>query len=498
MDMFGEPARGPARPDPLALLVALAWRYRHELAPFYAVLVLAVLASIGHDYAPHWWPLALPLGGAATAAMCRWKAERRVEEVYVVAVGSAATVWATVAWRTSPWHDWLVWTALLGAVAAGAPRWWHYRRRGKVAVARGAPRGARRELRHIVRRWPELSEDMQLGGSHVHRAEADKTGFTFTVELRAGMIAADAVANLSRIESVLQTRPGAVRVLPDPDRANRAFVRVVNRDPLVAPIPWPGSSADSVTEPVTLGLFDNGEPVRLAIVGEHVLIGGATGRGKSGLLNAILAELSVRGDAVVWGIDMKLGLELAPWRAVLGRLATTADEARALLSAANRVLDARARLLADRKGRKWEPSPDEPVLVVAVDERAELSADALALLERLARMGRAVGIVLVAVTQRPSVAALGSLAAGEPHKPCRRATARVETREPAIDPDGLLLAALDGAPHGGLSADELALQLGRSRAWVYKCLLVHRSTGRAVSLRRGRWAAGRTDRRRVQ
>ncbi len=585
VDMFGEPARGPARPDPLAFVVALGWRYRHELAPFYGALVLAVFASIGHDYAARLWPLGLLLGGAATAAAWHWKAERRAEEVYVLAVGSATTVWSTVAWWASPWHDWLIWTAVLGAVAAGLPRWWHYRRRGKIAVVRGAPRGARRELRRIVRRWPELADDMELSGSHVQRAEADETGFTFTVVLRAGLTAADAVANMSRIESVLQTRPGAVRVLPDPDRANRAFVRVVNRDPLAAPIPWPGSTADSVTVPVTLGLFDNGEPVRLVIVGEHLLIGGATGRGKSGLLNAILAELSVRGDVVVWGIDMKLGLELAPWRRVLARLATTADEALALLAAANRVLDARARLLADREGRKWEPSPDEPVLVMAVDELAELSADALALFERLARMGRAVGIVLVAVTQRPSVAALGSLdartqmtvrislgvieardaelilgsgrigegwrterfggpgyflvlapgqhetprparaywlhdervravagrhsaprpaldsvsadAAGEPQKPSLSATAPVETREPAVDPDGLLLAALDKAPHDGLSADELAAQLGRSRAWVYKRLLAHRSAGRAVSLRRGRWAAGQACRPRV-
>jgi S-DNA-T family DNA segregation ATPase FtsK/SpoIIIE len=279
---------------------------------------------------------------------------------------------------------------------------------------------------------------------------------------------------------------------------------------------------------------------------------------------------------------MKLGLELAPWRRVLDRLATTADEAFALLSAANRVLDARARLLAEREGRKWTPSPDAPVLVVAIDELAELNSDSLALFERLARMGRAVGIVLVAVTQRPSVAALGSLdartqmtvrvslgvieardaelilgsgrigegwrterlggpgyflilapgqyevprvaraywlddddvravavrhsasrpaldsvsadAAREPERPSESATAPLETREPEPEPDGLLLAALDGAPDGGLSADELAAQLGRSRAWVYKRLLAHRSVGRAVSLRRGRWAAGQRDR----
>jgi DNA segregation ATPase FtsK/SpoIIIE, S-DNA-T family len=60
-------------------------------------------------------------------------------------------------------------------------------------------------------------------------------------------------------------------------------------------------------------------------------------------------------------------------------------------------------------GRKWQPAAAEPALVIAVDELAELSADAMALLERLARLGRAAGIILIGATQRPSAEALGGL-----------------------------------------------------------------------------------------
>jgi S-DNA-T family DNA segregation ATPase FtsK/SpoIIIE len=56
-----------------------------------------------------------------------------------------------------------------------------------------------------------------------------------------------------------------------------------------------------------------------------------------------------------------------------------------------------------------------------------------------------------------------------------------------------LLAALDAAPPGGLSAAELAARIGRSRAWVFSRLDVHASAGRAVRLRRGRWT-GRAER----
>jgi S-DNA-T family DNA segregation ATPase FtsK/SpoIIIE len=366
-------------------------------------------AGIGYDYAQSWWPLALPLGGAATAAAWHWLADREPERIYVLAVGTMATAWTAVAWWASPWHDWLVLIGVLSAVACGAPRWWHYRRRGKVTVQRGAPRSARRELRRIVKHWPELSEYMDLAGSHVQRAEADAIGFTFTLALRAGLTAADVMGKLARVESVLETRPGAARLLPDPARAHRALLRVVRDDPLATVIPWPGTSATSIHEPIVIGRFEDGEPVSIRLVSEHALIGGTMGRGKSGVLNVMLAELSARADVVVWGIDMKGGLELAPWRPVLDRLATTADNALALVEAANRVLDVRAGLLTERSERKWQPTADEPALVVAVDELAELGDEALALFERLARMGRAAGIILVAATQRPSAAALGSV-----------------------------------------------------------------------------------------
>ena len=59
--------------------------------------------------------------------------------------------------------------------------------------------------------------------------------------------------------------------------------------------------------------------------------------------------------------------------------------------------------------------------------------------------------------------------------------------------DVALLAALDAAPPAGQSAEELAAQVGRSRAWVFSRLDVHATTRRAIRLRRGRWT-GRGER----
>ena len=270
------------------------------------------------------------------------------------------------------------------------------------------------EVAPVVRRHVDLEPlhmplRTDLAGSHIQQAEADEVGFTFTLALRAGTTAADVASRLLRIESVLETRTGAARVVAVPSKANRAVLRIVNNDPLATLIPWPGTNATSINDPIVLGRFEDGDPVAINLVGEHVLTADTMGRGKSGVLNAFMAELSGRRDVVLWGIDMKRGLELMPWQPVLDRLATTEDATHELLSAANRVLDARADLLAERKERKWPPTPTEPALVIAVDELAELDADAMALLERLARMGRAEGIILIAVTQRPSGEVLGGL-----------------------------------------------------------------------------------------
>jgi S-DNA-T family DNA segregation ATPase FtsK/SpoIIIE len=428
-DEFGEPAWGPARPpDPHELLIRLGWRYRYQLAPYYAALTLAAVAILGSELAPRLWPAVLLVGAAATAAAWRWLAERRSTEVYVIAVGAGATLWTTAAWFASPFHGWAFWTAVLGATAAGIPRWWHYRWRGKITVRKGARRRARRELRRIVKHWPELSESMELTGSTVRHAEADALGFSFSVTLRAGQTASDVIGKLHRVESTLETRPGAARLIADPKKANKVVVRVVHDDPLTTPIPWPGSTAASINEPIVLGRFEDGDPVNLRLVGNHLLTGGTTGSGKSGVVNAFMAELSGRTDAVLWGIDMKRGIELGPWRSVLDRLAKTDDAAVELLTAANAVLDSRADLLAERQERLWVPTVSEPALVIVVDELAELSDDAMALLERLARLGRAEGIILIGATQRPSASNLGGLDA-RTQMTVRVALAVLETRD---------------------------------------------------------------------
>lgn len=391
-------------------LAKMAWHYRWELVPVWAGLALLCTSAEAHAYAAPAWPLALPLGAAVTMGW-RSRTDPGMGRRLAVALGCVITLWTTAAWWGSPWHQSLMVVLFAGMIVTSIPWLRHWRGRGRPGRAGGWPAGQqaiRRELRRLKQEWPARSAAADLGGSMIHHADADANGYELTLTLRPGQTVADVVASMTRLESALGTRPGAVHVAADEHRADRCHVRVVHSDPLAASKPWNGPTGESIADPVHLGLFSGGGRVEIGLLGEHALIAGATRRGKSGLVNVVTAELAARGDVVLWGVDCTGGLELAPWRPVLDRLAPGPDEACEVLEAAGRVLDARVRLMGERGQRTWRPSATEPALVLLVNELADLAGDSLASFERLARLGRASGIGLVAITRHPSTA-LGRL-----------------------------------------------------------------------------------------
>ncbi|HET6480742.1 MAG TPA: FtsK/SpoIIIE domain-containing protein [Actinoplanes sp.] len=241
-------------------------------------------------------------------------------------------------------------------------------------------------------------------------AVVDTWGWRARMKLRPGQSVTDVVAHVPAIESALGTRPGAVRVEQDPAHAGRCTMRVLAVDPHAGAIPWPGPAARSLSDPIELGVFEDATPVRLSLLRRHALIGGTTDSGKSGVLNVVLGNLAACSDVVLWGIDLKGGMELRPWAPCLARLATTPDEATRLLADAVAVLDARAHAAGQDNTRVWEPTPDAPALVIVIDEYAELADTApaaVAYAESVSRRGRAVAVDLLAATQRPTQKAMG-------------------------------------------------------------------------------------------
>ena len=183
-------------------------------------------------------------------------------------------------------------------------------------------------------------------------------------------------------------------------------------DPLASTIAWPGPSSTSCVEPALLGLDAFGQPVHVPLLYNHVLIGGATDNGKSGIQNVLIAYAVACEDAEVLLVDLKPGaVELGPWRSCALGLADTPSRAMQLLKMVWAEVERRGeylRELGEKLGKpvkKWIPGEHGPAWFVFIDELAELVRRvpaAAKLVESLLQVARFAGITLVCATQSPS------------------------------------------------------------------------------------------------
>jgi FtsK/SpoIIIE family len=410
--------------EPVGLIVAgiiarWAWRHRSAFLPFTVAGSAFAAGAYAHPHHARWWitsacvtvfatvVLGIPhrllwarSAGRFTAGILAriWAAcgiDRPAERAYVTIVTACAGGWLSAAIAFGPAMRPLPQIAAIGTVILGIPWWAHRRRRARVRIER------------TIEAWPAMAEDIGLPGSKIASAAGDAWGWTARVILRKGGTSEDAVAKIPAIESGLGVRPGSVRVIPDTARADRFTLRVIEKDPHAAPIPWPGVANASITRPAGIGLSEDGQPVQVLFLRRHALIGGTTGAGKSGIVNVIMAYLVACPDVVIWAVDLKGGMELRPWASCIQRIAFTPEQATELFRDAVTEVNRRAAKMAGTGKRSWEPTSDNPALVIVIDEYAEMPEQAHAYADSAARLGRAVAVMLLAATQRPSQDAMG-------------------------------------------------------------------------------------------
>jgi S-DNA-T family DNA segregation ATPase FtsK/SpoIIIE len=157
-----------------------------------------------------------------------------------------------------------------------------------------------------------------------------------------------------------------------------------------------------------LGVEGNGTPLLVRLTAPevtHLLIAGTTGSGKTALARALLTSLAMHNrqtEVQLVLIDPK-GRGFGPLAAlphVLGEV--VADTREAL---------ARLRWVVEEMERRDRAGANRPLLVVAVDELADLvqsgGAAVEAMLTRISQRGREAGIHLVACTQKPTAELIG-------------------------------------------------------------------------------------------
>ncbi len=192
----------------------------------------------------------------------------------------------------------------------------------------------------------------------------------------------------------------------------------------------------------------------------HLLIAGATGSGKSVLLNSLICSVlykSCPDEVKMILIDPKR-VELGAYHEIphlLTPVVTDAKQAAEVLKWIVFEMEGRIRMLASegvrnieqynnilrgaleagekREDENGEPLQPLPFIMVVIDELADLmivsSSDVEDAITRLAQMARAVGIHLVLATQRPSVDVItGIIKANFPSRIAFRMPTRVDSR----------------------------------------------------------------------
>lgn len=204
------------------------------------------------------------------------------------------------------------------------------------------------------------------------------------------------------------------------DRPGRVWLEFTHRDPLVEPVPALEAASQPDLKALPLGVREDGSPWCLRLLGSHVLVAGATGAGKGSVLWSLIRAVSpgIRdGSVQVWAIDPKGGMELTPGAPLFARFAYSDPAGMVqLLEDAVAFMRERAERLRQAGERIHTPTPDDPLVLVVVDEMAALTAyagdrdlkkRAEAALQLLLSQGRAPGVLVVAAVQDPGKDVIG-------------------------------------------------------------------------------------------
>jgi DNA segregation ATPase FtsK/SpoIIIE, S-DNA-T family len=167
----------------------------------------------------------------------------------------------------------------------------------------------------------------------------------------------------------------------------------------------------SMFDPVYLGIDEAGQPVYLPLMYNNLLVGGVPGAGKSALLSLIVAHAALSSDCRLCLIDGKQ-VELGLWREVADVfVGPDIHHAITTLRRLQTVMDNRYTWLTRKQRRKVGRGDGMNAIVLVVDEIAYFSATVgekadrdlfSALLRDIVARGRAVAVIVVGATQRPT------------------------------------------------------------------------------------------------
>jgi len=408
----------------------LLHRVKPHLPPWLGVAGTGLVGVLGHL---RWAESAgagvgLTLASVALTGGTWWagrgtSAQRRLHSAITVAAGSAWLTGACLAGPTAgPLDD------LYLMAGPGLALSWNVRmilRHNPDATGEGA--GADKGL----------LEKVGLAKASIGRTEVGPNRVTAQLGLEAGEQTNDDVTKtLPRIASALDLPPTAVRYMPDPESARRGELVIVPRDMLADTVRWeengPSHPGGSITEPLVIGVYDDGSPLELWLPGDkeagrnatHLLVAGMTGSGKGdGALN-LMTEILSRTDVVLWLSDPKGFQDFRPLLPAIDWAVEGGTATEVMVEAVKATITARTEWLGRHSYRQWEAAaahrqtdpkhscrkdgtacgcPGLPFHIAWFEEAGVslglLGDDAF---NSIANLARSAGMALVVSLQRPS------------------------------------------------------------------------------------------------
>lgn len=281
-----------------------------------------------------------------------------------------------------------------------------------------------------------LLERVGLARAQIGTAKVEPNRVSAPLLLDAGTQTNDDVAKaLPGIASALDVPRTAVRYQPDPDSERRGELVIVPRDMLADTVRWeeegPAFPGGSITDPLVLGVYDDGAPLAVWLPGDkkqgrnatHLLIAGMTGSGKGdGALN-LQTEILTRTDVIMWLSDPKEFQDFRPLLPAYDWAVEGGADTEIMVETVKAVIPARTKWLGAHKYRQWEAAaaqkqtnpehscsvvgtcgcPGLPFHVVWFEEAGVslglLGDDAF---NSIANLARSAGMALVVSLQRPS------------------------------------------------------------------------------------------------
>ncbi|MGW6877137.1 hypothetical protein ACWGHA_32930 [Streptomyces xanthophaeus] len=267
--------------------------------------------------------------------------------------------------------------------------------------------------------WASLVRPKVMPGTHLKDAQVDPaTGGWVAWVVADDDVPAVPVPDRKLLVGALRSSMTLVDYQPHASDPRKGKIRLMDKNPLEAGVPFPGPQALEPSKGgyIAIGRGVSGRVARLQLFdpvlgAQHVFVAGVTGSGKGGVVQIVALAAHLAGMAIIYA-DPKGSSN--PDVETMAAYSATGTGAIKSLRLAYALLQHRVADSA-RLGRKnFKATADCPWVMVIVDEThmitdssAEEGKEAVFILDKLAALGRNLGMTLLIVNQAVNADKLG-------------------------------------------------------------------------------------------